>query len=142
MEVIMFKNLSVITLAMVLSLILWPQNSQAQDGTLSDCTDAFYESLGIIDGELHADNRFATCQANKGKALVRLMGDWKDNISQTRYAISQLTRNQGTKACSIKISREGQAQQQIGYYVLSGKHAAAWNKFLKGQGCQDVMALE
>jgi len=133
--------------------VTFPVGSQAQttDGTYGECVNAFGVLLADY-AELVTQAGFVNCQVDQGAASVRAVGfGIVDGSEIPLIADGQLTKNGGSKTCSVTLSTQtpecdgSLADCTINEYAnlnLSGGDAASWNKFLKGQGCQDAMALE
>jgi len=140
------KSLIVLAvLLMGLTALASPQVSQAQavPGTVDDCIDSFNDLLVLWDSETVTANRSVICNVNAGKARVALGGYFVGDTNYARTANSRLFRSKGNKSCSIVIFRQEDSPNStdIGRFNIRGRDAAAWNRFLKGPGCQDAMAL-
>jgi len=133
-----------LTLTASVGLWSYPQSSYAQEaGTLNDCIIGFLDTLELWDMETAVDGRSVICQVNKGKALVHLGGVSEDNPQNRRITNPQLLREQGASECYMDIYRDETLphfQNEV-FFSLSGGDAAAWNNFLKGEGCQIAMEL-
>jgi hypothetical protein len=142
------KMKSLIVLAVLLmgfTALASPQVSYAQavPGTLDDCIDSFNDLLTMWDSETVSANRSVVCNVNAGKARVALGGKFVSDTNYARTANSRLIRGGKNKFCNNVIFRQedSPSSTDIGGFKIRGKDAAAWNRFLKGPGCQDAMAL-
>jgi hypothetical protein len=122
-----------------------PQVSYAQavPGTLDDCIDSFNELLATWEEETVEGTRTLFCNVNAGKARVSLGGDYERDTNFARTTISQLTRGGKNKSCNNIIFRQEHSPNStdMGRFNLRGRDASAWNRFLKGPGCQAAMDL-
>jgi hypothetical protein len=142
------KMKSLIGLAVLLmgfTALASPQVSHAQavPGTLDDCIDSFNVLLDVWDSETVVGNREVMCNVNSGKARVALGGDFDRDTNYARTANAQLIRGGKNKFCNNAIFRQEDSPNftDIGRFSIRGRDAAAWNRFLKGPGCQAAMAL-
>jgi len=142
------KRTNLIVLAMLLmgfTALASPHVSPAQavPGTADDCIDSFNVLLATWVSETDIANRSVVCNVNAGKARVALSGYIVSDTPYGRVANARLIRSGKNKFCDIVIFREEQSPTatDMGRLNLPGKDAAAWNRFLKGQGCLDAMAL-
>jgi hypothetical protein len=122
-----------------------PQVSYAQvvPGTLDDCIDSFNELLATWEEETVIATRTLVCNVNAGKARVALGGDFIDEPNFARVANSRLIRGGKNKSCNNVIFRQedSPSSTDIGRFNIRGRDASAWNRFLKGPGCQAAMDL-
>jgi hypothetical protein len=134
-----------VVLLMGFTALTSPQVSyaQAEPGTLVDCIDYFNELLDIWDSETDDENRSVVCKVNAGKARVALGGFFESDPNRGRVANSRLTRGGKNKFCNNVIFRQEASPNStdIGRFNIRGRDAAAWNRFLKGPGCQAAMDL-
>jgi hypothetical protein len=133
-----------LTLTAGLGLWSYPESSYAQEaGTLIDCIEGFEVTLALWDSETAEEGRNVICQANKGKALVGLRGVSRDDPVNRRITNLELIREQDFTGCIMSVFRDETSpkfQDQV-FFSISGGDAAAWNRFLKGDGCQIAMDL-
>ena len=140
------KSLFVLAvLLMGFTALAAPQISYAQaaPGTMDDCIDSFNDLLAIWSSETNVANRSVVCNVNAGKARVALGGHIVSDTPLGRVAEARLIRNGKIKECNIVIFREEGTPNaaKIGRFSIRGRDASAWNRFLKGPGCQEAMAL-
>jgi hypothetical protein len=141
-----------VVLLMGFTALASPQVSYAQavTGTMDDCIDSFYNQLAIWHSETADANRSVVCGVSAGKARVALAGKTRVALSGeesdtrfTRVVESRLIRSGKNKFCDFVIYREEQSPNStdMGRFNLRGRDASAWNRFLKGPGCQDAIVL-
>ena len=142
------KSLIVIAvLLMGFTALVSPQASYAQAaaGTMDDCIEAFDDLLAAWRSETDIEDRTVVCKVSSGKARVALGGyivsDTEPRLG--RVAAARLIRSGKNKECNIVFFRQedSPAMTEIGRFNIPGRHASAWNRFLKGPGCQEAMAL-
>ena len=142
------KSLIVIAvLLMGFMALVSPQASYAQavPGTMDDCIEAFDDLLAVWRSETDIEDRTVVCKVSSGKARVALSGIVSDTEPPLgRVAAARLIRSGKNKECNIVFLREedSPAMTEIGRFNIPGRAASAWNRFLKGPGCQEAtMAL-
>ena len=142
------KMKSLIGLAVLLmgfTALAAPQLSHAQavPGTVDDCIDSFVDLLATWDGETVTANRTVVCNVSAGKARVALSGKYVGDSNFARVANSRLIRSRKNKFCDVVIFRQEQSPTatDMGRINIPGRDASAWNRFLKGPGCQAAMSL-
>jgi len=141
----MKKLVVLAVLLMGFTALAAPQISfaQAVPGTLDDCIESFNDLLDVWDSETVAGSREVMCNVSSGKARVLLGGEFDGDTNYARTANAQLIRGGKNKSCNNVIFRQEDSPSMtgIGRFNIRGRDAAAWNRFLKGPGCQEAMAL-
>ena len=132
-----------LSLMLVAAVGYSPSGFADGEGTYSDCWDAF---LDVRDEWAQMDDvctECKTCFEIKGAAEVHLMG--AQEVAEggcIRYDMSaRLAKAGKEKRCEFSIEMNGDVVYEESY-VISGKDASRWNRFLKGDGCHSVSVLD
>ncbi len=129
---------------LIVSSLLYGSHLKAQDtGTALDCMDAFYDALLTWDTEASSNGRDVVCRVTSGRATVSAIGRWTGNAGHRRIVHAYFLRGaQGEKQCLVQMFRDSHDPriEEIGRYLLRGREASAWNRFLKGEGCESAQA--
>lgn len=121
----------------MVGLVVWlsPAPAAAQ---LGFCMTKFADVLAAVDGATETNTQGASCAATRGAARVTFAG--AVGVQTCNMVAQYLKLDQGLRKCQVFGQGTG---CNFGNFVvtLPGPEAAQWNKFLRGQGCQDAMAL-
>ena len=132
-----------LTMVMGLGMLIWLGSSHAQVLTpLDNCVGDFYITVDQWDSEA-VQTGYGSCAMEKGKMLVHLRGN--DEAQPTLYVNFNarfVKYEDGSKACRMAVT----IHPNLGVtdtieYLLSNKEAAAWNKFLKSDGCDYALSV-
>ena len=113
------------------------------EAALQDCLTDFDTAIQAFKGETDGGARdVVRCTRDRG--LVQLYGLGTvptEDYRRTFVAQLQTRDNSQIRRCVIDLGRQEIPKDLNFSHLISAKDAAAWNRFLNGPGCQQLMAL-
>ena len=125
-----------------LASMLIPGTSYAQ-AALQDCLTDFDTAIQAFMDETNGGTRdVVRCTRDRGLGQLFALGTVPaEDYRRTFVAQLQEKNDSQISRCSIQLGRQ-EIPKDLNYsHLISEKDAAAWNRFLNGPGCQQLMAL-